>query len=111
MRRSSMAIVLVLAAAVAGACGSDTKSAVRTDVTSAKPGQIQGEPTPVCGTGDDTRPAPVGIAKLDPAVNGGGESSFRPGGERTDRCVAHHDAKVRRPDDNERTAPRRFDVR
>ena len=81
MRRSSMAIVLVLAAAVAGACGSDTKSAVRTDVTSAKPGQIQGEPTPVCGTGDDTRPAPVGIAKLDPAagqITGAGSTFVAP---------------------------------
>src|SRR5207302_423340 len=56
-------------------------NAVRTDATTIKQGQVQGEPTPICGTGDDTRPAPVSIAKLDQAtgqVSGAGSTFVAP---------------------------------
>ena len=81
MKRSSLAVVLLLTALVGAGCDSGTKSAVRTDATAVKQGQIQGEPTAICGTGDDTRPAPVGIAKLDQAagkISGAGSTFVAP---------------------------------
>ena len=78
MKRSAMLIVLLLAALVAGGCGSGSRDAVS---PATKQGKIQGEPTAICGTGDDTRPAPVGIAKLDPAagrITGAGSTFIAP---------------------------------
>ena len=81
MKRSSLAVVLLLVALLGAGCDSGSKNAVRTDATTVKQGQIQGEPTPICGTGDDTRPAPVSIAKLDQAtgkITGAGSTFIAP---------------------------------
>lgn len=72
MKRSSMLFVPLLAALLAGACGGATQT---------KAGKIQGEPTPICGTGDDTRPASVAISRLDKAaapVTGAGSTFIAP---------------------------------
>jgi phosphate transport system substrate-binding protein len=77
MKRWLGASVLVAVALVAAGCGAD-KPAPR---TAAKQGAIQGEPTPICGTGEDTRPPPSGIAKLDQAagrISGAGSTFVAP---------------------------------
>lgn len=81
MKRSSVILVLLLSALSAVACGSDTKTAAPTGGTATEPGKIQGDPTPICGTGDDTRPASVAIAKLDQAsgpIAGAGSTFVAP---------------------------------
>jgi phosphate transport system substrate-binding protein len=82
MKRPSITVVVLLAAFLAGGCGSDSKAtSAQTDATSTKQGAIQGEPTALCGTGEDTRPTPAGIAKLDQAsgeITGAGSTFVAP---------------------------------
>ena len=75
MKRSFRTTGLLLTVLLAAGCGSDAK----TENTTA--GQLQNDPTPICGTGEDTRPVPSGIAKLaQPSgkITGAGSSFVAP---------------------------------
>lgn len=76
-----------IAAAIAAlpllvACGSDTKVSTKTDLASAKGGAaLGGASSSICGTGEDTKPEPTGITKLDQPsgqINGAGSSFIAP---------------------------------
>jgi phosphate transport system substrate-binding protein len=75
-----------IAAAIAAlpllvACGSDTKVATKTGLSSAKRGEVQGGATSLCGSGEDTTPTPSGIARLDQAsgqISGAGSTFIAP---------------------------------
>ena len=80
MKRSSGAAVLVLLVAfLAAGCGDGTPAPRNHSATNQ--GAIQGEGTPICGTGEDTRLPPSGIAKLDQAagkISGAGSTFVAP---------------------------------
>lgn len=75
--------ILILTLLVTATCGGDDgdRNASTTGQTTASQGEIQGEPTPICGTGEDKRPPPSGITKLDQAsgeLSGAGSSFVAP---------------------------------
>jgi len=75
------AIVVVAALPLLVACGSDTKVSTKTDLASGKQAGVASQPTSICGTGEDARPTPSGIAKLDEAsgeISGAGSSFIAP---------------------------------
>jgi phosphate transport system substrate-binding protein len=62
------------------ACGSDT-GGTETDLASARQGQVEGRPTSICGTGEDTRPTASGVNELEEAsgsISGAGSSFVAP---------------------------------
>jgi phosphate transport system substrate-binding protein len=80
MKRWAIAAVIAVVPLLV-ACGSGTNVNTKTDLASAKQGEGQGGPASICGTGEDTRPTPVGIAKLEPAsgqISGAGSSFVAP---------------------------------
>ena len=75
------AVVVIAVLPLLVACGSDTKTSTRTDLASAKQGGAEGQKTSICGTGEDTRPTPSGIEKLDEGsgqIHGAGSSFIAP---------------------------------
>jgi len=78
MKRAFGTTALFLVVLIAAGCGSDSKSRSQ---TATKAGAIQSDPTPICGTGEDTRPTPSGIAKLDEPsgkISGAGSTFIAP---------------------------------
>ncbi|MEW6472340.1 MAG: phosphate ABC transporter substrate-binding protein PstS [Actinomycetota bacterium] len=76
MKRALRTTILGLTLLIAAGCGSDDTTAGQTSGT--QQGEIQGKPTLICGTGEDTKPTPTGIAQLDQPSGGitGAGSSF-----------------------------------
>jgi phosphate transport system substrate-binding protein len=81
MKRWAIAVAVAMLPLLV-ACGSDPKVAAGTNPTSAKQGEVQGEArSSICGTGEDPRPTPSGIAELDAAsgrIAGAGSSFVAP---------------------------------
>jgi phosphate transport system substrate-binding protein len=80
MKRWAIAVAVAVLPLLAG-CGSDSNVNTTTDLAAAKQGEVTTGPTSICGTGEDTRPTPTGIAQLDEAsgrIRGAGSSFIAP---------------------------------
>jgi phosphate transport system substrate-binding protein len=77
MKRWAVAVAVAVLPLLVG-CGSDSNVNTKTDLAAAKQGEVADGATSICGTGEDTRPTPSGIEKLDEASGqiGGAGSSF-----------------------------------